>query len=335
MTLYLSGADHWHPELAHQPGSASLARTPLGAPRRSSAQAGHIPVGVHRASVLHCRRSPFVSRWSLRLLSDRVLPAAAARLIAGIFPIMPLAALTVRARTVWEVLAGVPVTFAPVVRVAVSPHSRLCPPGWAGLVVIAGAAIATAPDVNTRQTMQRVLGTVPAASVADATVLTRELVIADMLGPASLAYLDSAEFRPAPGQAAATGLDTSSPALRQFLAETATSDLAESGIAEITSPAFVIREEDRIIAAAGYRDWTGQVAHLSVLTAANARARGLGGAVASAAVMHALDQDKLPQWRARPEASRRIARRLGFRDLGAQVSIRLADTSSSKESVRA
>jgi len=263
-----------------------------------------------------------------------VLLAAAARLIAGIFQIMPLAALTLRARTVWEGLAGVPVAFAPVVRVAVSPRSRLCPPGWAGLVVIAGAAIATAPDEDARQTMQRALGTVPAASVADVTVLDRELVIADMLGPASLAYLDPVDFRPAPGQAASAGLDASSPALRRFLAEVDTSDLAESGIAEITSPAFVIRAEDQIIAAAGYRDWPGQVAHLSVLTAAHARARGLGGAVASAAVMHALGQNKLPQWRARPEASRRIACRLGFHELGVQLSIRLAGTSGGKESVR-
>ena len=149
-----------------------------------------------------------------------------------------------------------------------------------------------------------------------------------------LAYLDPADFRPAPGQAAGAGLDISSLALRRFLAETDASDLAESGIAEISSPAFVIHEEDRIIAAAGYRDWPGQVAHLSVLTTAHARARGLGSAVASAAVMHALGQDKLPQWRARAEASRRIARRLGFRELGAQVSIRLAGTWGSEESVR-
>jgi hypothetical protein len=31
----------------------------------------------------------------------------------------------------------------------------------------------------------------------------------------------------------------------------------------------------------------------------------------------------LPQWRARPEPSRRVARALGFRELGAQLSIRL------------
>ena len=247
---------------------------------------------------------------------------------------MPLSALTPRARTVWEGLAGVTVAFAPVVRVVVSPRSRLCPPGWAGLVVIAGAAIATAPDEDTRQTMQRALGSVPAASVADATVFGRKLVIADILGPAFLAYLDPPDFRLTAGGAASTGVDISGLAFRRFLAETDTSDLAESGIAEITSPAFVIHEEDRIIAAAGYSEWPGQVAHLSVLTAAHARSRGLGSTVASAAVMHALGQDKLPQWRARPEASRRIARRLGFRELGAQVSIRLADTSGSKESVR-
>jgi hypothetical protein len=234
---------------------------------------------------------------------------------------MPLDALTVQARAVWEGLAGAPVAFAPLVRVAVSPRSLMCPPGWAGLVVIADAVIATAPDADTGQVMQHVLGAVPGASLADAEVLTGQLDIADMLGPASLAYLDPADFRPAPGLGASAGLS----ALRGFLAGADISDADESGMADITSPAFVISEGDRIIAAAGYRDWPGQVAHLSVLTAVHARGRGLGGAVASAAVGHALDHNKLPQWRSRTEASRHIARRLGFRELGAQVSIRLAD----------
>jgi hypothetical protein len=75
----------------------------------------------------------------------------------GIFRIMSQAVLTARVRTIWERLAGAPVAFAPVVRVAVSPRSRLCPQGWAGLVVIAGAAIATAPDTPTGRIMQRAL----------------------------------------------------------------------------------------------------------------------------------------------------------------------------------
>ncbi|WP_331770484.1 hypothetical protein [Embleya sp. NBC_00888] len=45
--------------------------------------------------------------------------------------------------------------------------------------------------------------------------------------------------------------------------------------------------------------------------------------VASAAVRHALAAGLLPQWRARPEPSKRVALALGFRDVGFQVSIRL------------
>jgi hypothetical protein len=40
-------------------------------------------------------------------------------------------------------------------------------------------------------------------------------------------------------------------------------------------------------------------------------------------VSRALDDGLLPQWRARPEPSRRLARTLGFRELGAQLSIRV------------
>jgi hypothetical protein len=249
--------------------------------------------------------------------------APSTEIIPCIFRIMPLDVLTARARAVWESLAHVPVAFAPVVHVAISPGSSLCPPGWAGLVVIADAAIATAPDAHAAQIMQHALGTVPAASVTDTAVLSRELTIAEMRGPAALAYLDPGDFQPS-GRPGAETVDVSGPAFRRFLSEADAGDLAESGIAEITSPAFVIREGEHIAAAAGYRDWPGRVAHLSVLTALPARGRGLGGAAASAAVAHALREDRLPQWRARPEASLRIARRLGFQELGSQVSIRLA-----------
>jgi RimJ/RimL family protein N-acetyltransferase len=80
---------------------------------------------------------------------------------------------------------------------------------------------------------------------------------------------------------------------------------------------------ERIISAAGYRNWPGEVAHLSVLTLAAARGRGLARMVTSAAVTHAIQLGKLPQWRAWSAASRRVARALGFRELGSQVSIRI------------
>jgi hypothetical protein len=140
---------------------------------------------------------------------------------------------TARAKKLWEHLAGTAAGFAPAVSIAVSPQSRLCRPGWIGIVTIADAVLATAP-------------------------------------------------------------------------------------------AFAVREHGQVMAAAGYRDWPCGTAHLCVLTAAEGRGRGLARAAASAAVAHAISEGKLPQWRARPGASRRVARALGFRELGSQVSIRVA-----------
>jgi RimJ/RimL family protein N-acetyltransferase len=80
-----------------------------------------------------------------------------------------------------------------------------------------------------------------------------------------------------------------------------------------------------VVAVAGYRNWLGQAAHINVLTSPALRGRGLAGAVAGAAVADALRHRLLPQWRARIDASRRVARTLGFVELGAQVSLRPAD----------
>lgn len=234
-----------------------------------------------------------------------------------------MSALTARTRALWASIAGTPVEFTPVIRVAVSPRSSLCPPGWTGIVVIDGAAITTAPDQVSARDVERALDGVPAASAADVAVLTGRLPVAEMLGPATLAYLDPGDFRPYGGDDRARPLDPAEPAVREFLAAADAVDLQESGMAEITSPAFAVTERGRVLAAAGYRAWPRDTAHLSVLTASDARGRGLARAAASAAVGHALAAGKLPQWRARPEPSRRVARALGFRDLGAQVSIRL------------
>ena len=232
--------------------------------------------------------------------------------------------LTARSRALWEGLAGAPVEFGPVLRVAVSPNSLLCPPGWVGIIVIGDAVIATAPAPDTADAVQQALGTLPAPSLTDPTVLSTRLQPLEMIGPACLAYLDPAEFRPCHGAIAVEQLLPHDGGLRQFVAASSAEDVEESGIRRITSPAFATREHGTIISAAGYRDWPSDVAHLSVLTIATARGRGLARAVASAALTHAIERGKLPQWRARPPESRRVARALGFRELGFQLSIRVA-----------
>jgi len=237
---------------------------------------------------------------------------------------MPPAALLAKTTQLWEHLAGAGAEFAPAISVAVSPRSRICPPGWVGIVVIGNAVLATAPDQATARHVARALDGLPADSLTDAGVLTRWLRVAQIRGPATLAYLDPADFRPRPGDVDARPLEADDPGLRQFLLDADADDLEESGMDEITSPAFAVAEHDHVVAAAGYRDWPCRTAHLSVLTAAAARRRGLARAVASAAVAHAMREGKLPQWRARPVASRRVALTLGFRELGAQASVRLA-----------
>ena len=232
--------------------------------------------------------------------------------------------LTARSRALWASLAGAPARFGPVLHVAVSPDSRLCPPRWVGIVVIADTVIATAPTPDIAHTVQQALETLPAASLTDPTVLSTRLQVLDILGPACLAYLDPAEFRPDHGQIAVEQLLPHDDDLSQLVESSSTDDVEESGITHITSPAFAVREHGAIISAAGYRDWPGQVAHLSVLTITTARGRGLARAVASAALTHAIAQGELPQWRARPQTSRRVARALGFRELGSQISIRVA-----------
>ncbi len=120
----------------------------------------------------------------------------------------PAAALTSQARELWECLAGAGARFAPAVSAVVSPGARLCPPGWAGIVVLGGAVLATAPDPAAARVLDQALGPRPAAALADAEALGRWLPLAGMLGPAVLAYLDPAEFRPPPG---AVGRRTDQP----------------------------------------------------------------------------------------------------------------------------
>ena len=237
--------------------------------------------------------------------------------------------LLARARAVWVDLAGVPVAFPAdgKVEVVASAGSRLCPPGWIGIVALGGAAIVTVPTDSMGATVHAALETIPLAAVTEPDRLRAVLPIVEVLGPASLAYLDERDFRPAEPSAVPT-LAADHPDIAGLLALASTEDAGESGLAEITSPAFVARDQTcEVKAAAGYRLWPGNVGHMCVLTAPAWRGRGLARVVAGAAVGHALAHQLLPQWRARPEPSRRVAWRLGFRQLGIQLSIRVGFSS--------
>lgn len=237
-----------------------------------------------------------------------------------------------RARGLWRELAREPVAFdAGAVNVVVSPGSLLCPRGWIGIVQLGDAAIASAPDDALAEAARAAFARLPFALLAHPHRLAAHLPLAEVLGPAALAYVSGDEFRPSAaadhvrvGRLPAGHADL--VALERAAGE---EDAGEVGLDEITSPAFVVRAGDGgVVAACGYRCWPGNTAHISVLTHPAWRGRGLAKVTGGAATRHALDAGLLPQWRARVPASRRTAVALGYREIGRQLSVRAAGAGS-------
>lgn len=231
-----------------------------------------------------------------------------------------------RARGLWEELARVPASFGPPGSVGVvsSPQSWMCPPGWVGVVLLGGSAIVTAPSQAIATMLGETFSNLSVDAMVDAQTVSALLPVTEVLGPATLGYLRESDFRPTSDGPLVNELAIGHPALRELERSAGDDDAAEAGLAEITSPTFVVRDNGGVVAASGYRLWPRQTAHISVLAAPGWRGQGLGRAVASRAVAHALGAGLLPQWRARPVDSRRVAVALGFRELGAQLSFKLA-----------
>ncbi|KDN80821.1 hypothetical protein KCH_74560 [Kitasatospora cheerisanensis KCTC 2395] len=202
----------------------------------------------------------------------------------------------------------------------VSPNSGFCPPGWVGLVTLGGAVLATAPDERRARLLRAALHEQPDEPATDPDLLRTLLPVTGLLGPAALAYLAPGGLRPHP--ATVHQLPCDDARLCDLAHRTGAADAEESGLAGLTSPVFTVLAEDgRVLAACGYRRWPFGIAHLGVLTDPAHRGHGLARRAASAAARHALAAGLLPQWRARVPASRRVAARLGFRELGTQLSV--------------
>jgi GNAT superfamily N-acetyltransferase len=190
-------------------------------------------------------------------------------------------------------------------------------------VVLGDSAIATVSTESAVDPVQRALSSIAVESLTRPAAVKTVLPVKEILGPATLAYVSRDTFVPAQPDIVVERLAPGHPDLQTLLEAVGADDADESGIGEITSPAFVLRELGEVVAVAGYRLWPEATAHLCVLTAETARGRGLARRVAAAAVEHALAASLLPQWRARPAASRRVARALGFCEMGTQLSVDL------------
>lgn len=230
------------------------------------------------------------------------------------------------ARSLWTDLADSPIGFGtggPTV--VVSSGSRLCPPGWVGVVRLGDSALITAPNESIRVAVSEAVADIDTVELTDPDRWRQRVRVADVLGPAFLDYLSPNDFTPM-NTARVAAVSADSTDLAGLLARVEPTDADESGLASIDSQAFVVHgpASSEAIAAAGYSRVHGVAAHLCVLTDPAHRGRGLAGAAASAAVEHALAAGLLPQWRARIPASLAVAQRLGFSRLGRQLSLMLS-----------
>jgi GNAT superfamily N-acetyltransferase len=208
----------------------------------------------------------------------------------------------------WVVAAG-PGDAGPIVVVWLGDAGAVSVPGE--LVAAVREAMAGAPaDLTDPEALVELLGGV--------------VPVAEVRGPAVLAYADAGCFRPYEGAGVAT-VGPGDAGVAGLAAASGGDDADESSITEMTSPVSVVRAGGRVVAACGYQVWGGEIAQVGVLTDPRYRGRGLGTAVASAAVARALGAGLVAQWRARAAivGSRRIARTLGFVDVGWQLAVRL------------
>lgn len=113
--------------------------------------------------------------------------------------------------------------------------------------------------------------------------------------------------------------------IRGWLDSLPVDDVEESSVAEMEHVVALWRGAD-LLGAAGHRSWPAEIGHIGVLVTPDARAAGLGACLGAAAIRRALDHGLTPQWRALESnaASRRAARRIGYREMGRQFSFQLA-----------
>jgi hypothetical protein len=224
-----------------------------------------------------------------------------------------------RIERAWAELASIP-RLEPR-QIIVRSRSMLGREGWVAVLFVGGRLAVAVPEHALVARVEDALSEVPLIGMTAEAVISA-LPSVEVLGPAALFYLPGTgklEQEPNVVRAARAELD----AFRRALSEL---DLDESGLRDVDSDVFAVRDDTSApVAMCGYRRWPAHIAHVCIGTAPDHRRLGAGRRVARAAIADAIGNGLLPQWRAKPDPSKALARSLGLEEWGFQMSLRLAD----------
>jgi GNAT superfamily N-acetyltransferase len=217
----------------------------------------------------------------------------------------------VSARSTWCALAGVD-DFEPL-QVVVRPEGALRRAGWVGIVRFEDTLTVLVPDERSAEIMRAAFVDVSPCDAVTTVFLPPHV---DTLGPADVFFaVDPMD---------ADDLETGTLTDIAWLLDALRSDeLAETGIADATSSLSIVRVDGAPVAACAWHEWPHGIAHLGVLTHPDHRGRGHAQRVGRATVRRAQDAGLVPQWRARVDASKEVARRIGLAHLATQLSVQL------------
>jgi RimJ/RimL family protein N-acetyltransferase len=145
-----------------------------------------------------------------------------------------------------------------------------------------------------------------------------------VVGQARLAYTDEATFR-AVGTDGVTSVGDDDARLAVLRAASDRGEWSEASADEPCELRYAVVDDDSLLAVATLQIWNDTLGHVGVFSAAHARRHGLASRVGSAVVSYAFTRSLVPQWRSRVgnDASARVGDRLGFVDLGTQMTVRV------------
>lgn len=155
----------------------------------------------------------------------------------------------------------------------------------------------------------------------------------ETIGPAYLGYADAQHFRSLIRHPTRLLTPSDSPTLAAFASSVGAVAWEHSGLGEGSQPITGCWQEERLVAAAGYRVWGAALAHIGVTTDPAVRGTGYGTSVVSAIGKHALENGYVLQYRTlyanRPSIA--IATALDFQSYATTLVIRLRAATGDQE----